>query len=256
MKYTFSDEEEGGSDALSTRRSNRQSGLSTPAEPARPTVTASGRQVRSRYGGAYGETMLSGHHDHGHAPSINGLDGVGEDDSTRRSGRATRNKGRRTRPRAEGDSSTEGMNDESDATSSGQEWDGGYDDEGEDHADDGTEEEEMDEDISEEDELAMDEGQVQPRSLVVTLRYSRPTPSHTPATPREISSIPETMGLSDQAPPPEANPFAVLAESKNANSSLSNGFTPATYDATSRVPQNDMIEDPSFQSYDRARSLI
>lgn len=61
MKYTFSDEDdEGYSDATSTRRSARNTGTHTPAEPAGPTITQSGRQVKSRQGGAYGESMLSG----------------------------------------------------------------------------------------------------------------------------------------------------------------------------------------------------
>ena len=57
MKYSYSDEEDEGSDFSGTRRSTRNSGISTPAENG-PTVTQSGRQVRSRIGGTYGETML------------------------------------------------------------------------------------------------------------------------------------------------------------------------------------------------------
>ena len=46
---------------MPSRRSTRnQSGVSTPAELAGPVYTASGRQVRSRIGGAYGESMLTG----------------------------------------------------------------------------------------------------------------------------------------------------------------------------------------------------
>ena len=56
MRYTFSDEED--SEDFPSRRSTRNSGISTPAEHAGPTVTASGRQVKSRLGGMYGETML------------------------------------------------------------------------------------------------------------------------------------------------------------------------------------------------------
>lgn len=48
------------SDALSTaRRSTRNSNQSTPAETG-PVVTASGRTVRPRGGGVYGESLLSG----------------------------------------------------------------------------------------------------------------------------------------------------------------------------------------------------
>lgn len=62
IKYTFSDEEDdSSSDIGPSRRSTRnQSRITTPAEPSGPIYTASGRQVRSRIGGAYGETMLTG----------------------------------------------------------------------------------------------------------------------------------------------------------------------------------------------------
>jgi len=61
MKYTYSDEEdEGYSDATTTRRSTRNTGTHTPAEGLAPTVTLSGRQVKARQGGAYGESILSG----------------------------------------------------------------------------------------------------------------------------------------------------------------------------------------------------
>jgi hypothetical protein len=73
MKYTYSDEEEESySDATTSRRSTRNTGTHTPAEGLAPTVTMSGRQVKSRHGGAYGESMLSGTH----TPAVNegGLD--------------------------------------------------------------------------------------------------------------------------------------------------------------------------------------
>lgn len=78
MKYTYSDDEDEDdiySDSTS-RRSTRNTGTHTPAEPAGPTVTLSGRQVRSRHGGTYGESMLSDTH----APSISvgGYDGANE----------------------------------------------------------------------------------------------------------------------------------------------------------------------------------
>ncbi|EED13016.1 conserved hypothetical protein [Talaromyces stipitatus ATCC 10500] len=62
LKYTYSDDEGMFSDDLpATRRSTRNaSGITTPGEPAGPTITASGRQVRARTGGIYGESILSG----------------------------------------------------------------------------------------------------------------------------------------------------------------------------------------------------
>lgn len=59
MKYTFSEDEDDGSDSASFRRSNRHSNRSTPADLAGPTITSSGRQVRSRFGRSYGEPITS-----------------------------------------------------------------------------------------------------------------------------------------------------------------------------------------------------
>lgn len=62
QRYTYSDEEdEGFSDATGTasRRSARNTGTHTPVEVG-PTHTQSGRQVKSRHTGGYGESILSG----------------------------------------------------------------------------------------------------------------------------------------------------------------------------------------------------
>ncbi|RDL35043.1 Uncharacterized protein BP5553_06974 [Venustampulla echinocandica] len=62
IKYTYSDEEdEESTDATTSRRSTRNTGTHTPSEGLGvPTVTQSGRQVKARQGGTYGETVLSG----------------------------------------------------------------------------------------------------------------------------------------------------------------------------------------------------
>lgn len=63
IKYTYSDEEdeEVSTDATTSRRSTRNTGTHTPSEGLGvPTVTQSGRQVKARQGGTYGETVLSG----------------------------------------------------------------------------------------------------------------------------------------------------------------------------------------------------
>lgn len=168
IKYTFSDEE--GSDGTSPKRSTRQSGISTPAEPAKPTFTASGRQVKSRHGGVYGETMHSGQsanqqnkHSQASPDGIDALDGVdGELTSRTRSGRST-GRNRDTTMH----NGLEGIEDESDATSSGNEWDGGDDDDGDvdDNLADDDDDDEMSEDSEEDD---MEKG-----SLVVALRYQK-----------------------------------------------------------------------------------
>lgn len=61
LKYTYSDDEDIFSDGLPSRRSGRNtSTTATPAEPTRTRYTASGRQIRSRAGGLYGEALLVG----------------------------------------------------------------------------------------------------------------------------------------------------------------------------------------------------
>ena len=192
MKYTFSDEEEGVSDAQSTRRSNRHSGVSTPAEPAGPTFTASGRRVRSRHGGAYGETMLSGHQGESEVSRNRSYDAVGADEGeeeeaqtgVRTRGVSSRNSaGQSLRSRARIDQYNEidGMDEESDATSSGGEWDGGDDDDDEvdDHGGDGDDEDtNMSEDNTSDGPEELDTNATTEKrdSLVVSLRYRQTKP--------------------------------------------------------------------------------
>ncbi|KAL8794855.1 MAG: hypothetical protein Q9195_002567 [Heterodermia aff. obscurata] len=192
MKYTFSDEEEGGSDAPSTRRSHRYSGASTPAEAAGPVFTASGRQVRSRHGGAYGETMLESHQDKQAPSAARVYDGPGEADGA---GVATRGRTRGTSRNESGQrvksrSNTNGidalgaMDDESDATSSGEEWDGGNDDD-DDEIDEQLGEEESHEDTDLSDDNNSDElediNTDRQGSLIVSLRYKQKKPEPPPA---------------------------------------------------------------------------
>lgn len=255
MKYTYSEEEDGGSDALSTRQSNRHSGISTPVEAARPTFTASGRQVRSRYGGAYGEIAL-GLNNNGQALSIGGGDGARDDVEVQiagaRPGRATRmRRRRRGGTQVEDDSISDELDDRSDATSSGQEWDGNDDDEVDDHADDEVDNEEMNDDVSE-DELAMEDGPLQPRSLVVSLRYAKSTANAIPTAPAEPENNLVSNGVSDQAPPPEANPFAMPNDIKAA---LPNGFTSATSNVITQSPPKEFPQQQPLQPYDKTRPV-
>jgi hypothetical protein len=77
MKYTYSEEEdEGYSDATTSRRSTRNTRAHTPAEGL-PTVTQSGRQVKARQGGAYGESILSGAQ--GPAVTVGGYDDASDE---------------------------------------------------------------------------------------------------------------------------------------------------------------------------------
>ena len=184
MKYTFSDEEDAASDAASNRRSNRHSGLSTPAEPSGPTFTASGRQVRSRHGGSYGESLPSTRIDVLDEQKNGGSDGVvDERTETAIHGRLPRNNQFstiqsqvRSTKHHKGYESLDSVDNESDVTTSGGEWEGGDSDE----PDEPLEEEEEDDDDEEEEDEDMEmndskDGKEEDlrQSLVVSLRYRR-----------------------------------------------------------------------------------
>ena len=150
--------------------------MSTPAEVTGPTYTASGRQIRSRLGGAYGETKLSGDKDELGSGELS--DALPHDgDQVEAGGRARPRGGRvngvKRAPRASHDiGSSEESGAESGETSSGHEWDGGDDDDaddgGADDEDDNADLEMSDEEASDDDE--MDHIQ---KSLVVRLRYGK-----------------------------------------------------------------------------------
>lgn len=157
-----------------------------PAEPTAPTFTASGRQVRSRFRGAYGESVSSGQQnaeasnvDENPAPEIGERD-LAPSSRTRQS---VLSNGATVKARPgthiEGYNALDEMEEESDATSSGAEWDGGDDDDADDLVLD--EEDEEDADMSDDDSSIADEeeglttGKIRPRgSLVVALRYQKP----------------------------------------------------------------------------------
>jgi hypothetical protein len=163
MRYTFSDEEDDGSDATSNRRSMRQSGISTPAEPAGPTITASGRQVKSRVGGTYGETIHSGQRDEiAAAQTTDDIDGAEE------GSRATRNeRSARSHIRSFHANNVDDMEDESEASSSGNEWNG--DNDGDDDVEDNIGDEDEDEEMS---DVSAGDDDLNPRSLVISLKVS------------------------------------------------------------------------------------
>ena len=194
IRYAYSEEEEGMSDGLGNKRSTRQSGLSTPAEAAGPIYTASGRQVKSRLGGTYGEALNTNqdpdasNHTEGivsKPKAVRGwvyiedtgdpLDPVDEPLPTTR----TRNRGRNEAPNKprygrthiEGYNELDELDDESDASSSGRDWDAADDDD-EDIADD---EEEDEAEMTDSGSSDMDDNIVHTRkpSLVVSLRYQK-----------------------------------------------------------------------------------
>ncbi len=211
IKYTFSDEEDGASDAPTTRRSNRQSGVEAPVEAPGPTFTASGRQVRSRLRGAYGEIMPK-------EKLITEPSKVDDSVTTetregqlmpsgRTRQRAQRNGGTvkaRSGMHIEGYNALDEMEDETDASSSGAEWDGGDDDDVDDHIVD--DEDEEDADMSDDQSSIAEEEEVvaakisRPRSsLVVALRYQKKDDA--PITPTSVSGQdPKAVILDAQQP--------------------------------------------------------
>ncbi|KAK7534352.1 uncharacterized protein J3D65DRAFT_633186 [Phyllosticta citribraziliensis] len=170
MRYTFSEEEEDASDALSTRRSTRRG---TPTD-SRPTVTASGRQVRSRLGGLYGESLLSGAGERD-TPGSADFDRSGTDEPnafgrSTRSGRAAARNGnvpqRSNRKHIDGYNSIDEMDDDEDEVD---DWEGGdeedeypqLNDDAEDS--DGLSEDDFDDEVNDKNK----------GSLVVTLRIDK-----------------------------------------------------------------------------------
>ncbi|OJD31640.1 uncharacterized protein BKCO1_4600064 [Diplodia corticola] len=190
MKYTFSDDEEETSDALSTRRSTRRG---SPVDSSRPVITSSGRQVRSRLGGLYGETLLSGQNTELDSPGT--ADYERSDASEGVNGRATRT-GRskhgvpqRSNRHIDGYNSIDEMDDEEEVD----EWDGGDDDEDDDLGLNDDDEESLADDESDGDIYIKPKG-----SLVVTLRI--PT---------------ERLAAASSPPPQPRSPSAVNEENKD-----------------------------------------
>lgn len=161
LRYTFDEEDDFYSDGLPSRRSGRHSGRESPVAHSGPTVTASGRQVKSRTTGLYGEPLLSGQSADRASPATG--DYMRSDVSEEpRQGRSTRAANRAT-TNGRGLKRTIDSEDEDDATS----WDGGDEDEDEpEHMDLDDEDEEVADDEDDE------EGEGS-QSLIVTLRYHK-----------------------------------------------------------------------------------
>jgi hypothetical protein len=205
MRYTFSDDEE-DSDDFPSRKSTRNSGISTPAEPAGPTVTASGRQVKSRHGGMYGETMLMDQRkelENERAAAVNAHDSTPDPDTA--SGRPQRptRPSRATRAPRRIDDSSEDMNgaESDDKEASGNDWSGRDDNDDDDNEPD---DEDDDDDEDEDEEMKVRDSEMEDappptteqESLVVQLRYKKGAghspPPMQPARPNSSISHAET----------------------------------------------------------------
>jgi hypothetical protein len=173
MRYTYSDDDY-GSDGVSSRRSARESGISTPMETG-PTVTASGRQVKSRVGGMYGESILVDQR-----KELERIAGEGHFTETSEDMPTTMPNGRGMRTSRSGREvkpprlryGDDAVSDESDeAQSSGKEWSGDENEPDESEPDFDDEEEEEDEDMDGDADDIEDENTQE--SLVVQLRYRK-----------------------------------------------------------------------------------
>lgn len=184
MKYTYSDDEDDFYSDSTSRRSTRNTGTHTPADTG-PVITASGRQVRPRHGGAYGESMLTDAQPQ--AISVGGYDGIGEtpegaDSSLGRSRRAAVAKGGH---HIEGYNSVDELDDEDDAS----EQDFGDDDDEDDHVPLESDEEPddfSDDDVAD-DEMDIDTDAQDSKSLVIKLPLKTPTPERKPSHKLELS---------------------------------------------------------------------
>lgn len=237
LKYTYSDDEDIFSEDMpNTRRSTRNaSGITSPGEAAGPTITASGRQVRARAGGIYGESMLSGQRTEHQADEDEDED---EEVQTQRS----------TRGQVNGYTSryANGASDEeSEAASS---WKG--DDESNNENDDfeGDDEEEQSED-----ESMLDVDESEQTSLVVHLHYGK--------TNQQVnlvdSLISESRGLPDSNPiktevvndlskkPPE-KPTAEGAPQAAAT----------TNESSEEKPQEQTVPSSTFPSYEYSKENV
>lgn len=159
LKYTYSEDEGTFSeDEPSARRSTRNAApTEASTQSRRPRFTASGRQIRSRAGGLYGEALLYGQRDGADDEEFD----EEEDDSRPQRARTSMN------PNGYSGYAAEDLEDASDvhssANDSGNEWRGVDDDLENDF--EGDDEEEASADESDEND--------EPESLVVQLRYSK-----------------------------------------------------------------------------------
>lgn len=195
QRYTYDEGDDFDSDDAPVRRSGRQSARDSSPMHSGPTVTASGRHVKSRATGTYGETLHSGQTTDRASPATGEY--MRSDLSEEpRQGRSTR-AGNRSHLNREMDSE-----EDDDATS----WDGGDEEEEADH---------MDVDDDDDDDLAdqSSEEEQEPGTLVVTLHYRKkpssnssepmPDPASLNGTERQTNlSVAEVSAPTQSAAPP------------------------------------------------------
>lgn len=221
MKYTYSDEEDDiYSDSTNTRRSTRNTGTHTPAEQSGPTITQSGRQVKSRHGGAYGESILS----ETHGPTVStsgGFDGTSEEPEADGSGGRPRRAAAAAATNgwtAKGGRHIEGYNDVDEMTSD-DEGDASEQDYGDDEEEDVPLESDVEDpaDLTDEDEDLNEAGEK--KKLIVKLPVKTPTPEKITTT--KLSLTPERDSAKS------SSLFPSILSNKNASTSSTNAVSRA-----------------------------
>ena len=168
--------------------------------------------------------MLSGQYDDRETLPISGNDGAADLDEEQpiSTGRARRSasgtgaqRGRRGREHIAGYNKVDEMDDESDATSSGGEWDGGDDDDVDEKVVD--DEEDDDADMSDDEASVDDEDEetnIGKPSLVVSLRYhpDKPKDSRDIQDPPNVNGVPQTFATPSTASQTEATSPQVKPE--------------------------------------------
>jgi hypothetical protein len=255
MRYTYSDEEDEGSDEPSNRRSTRNSGISTPGEISEgPTFTASGRQIRSRVGGAYGESVLSGQ---GNDYATSGTNGVEAGDSEGRPRRSALRQ--EVSGWTKGDdhietyNSVDEMDDEEDAASSGaDEYAGDYEDEGNGKPESEAENVELSGEDSEE-EVRQD------RSLVVQLRVRSRGPDSSPIPAKsavaeavDVNGAYDDSGFASLEQPLSVNGESVAVKLEGEEPETGKAMQPAMERPTpngflSAIPKDDHEGKPAVE---------
>ncbi|KAJ5360678.1 hypothetical protein N7517_009869 [Penicillium concentricum] len=186
LKYTYSEDEDFLSDdEPSTRRSTRNAApTESSTESRRPRFTASGRQIRSRAGGLYGEALLTGQRD--------GADYEEFDDDEEEEVSRPQRARTSTHPNGYSGYDPDDLEDASEvhssANESGNEWQGVEDDLEHDFEGD-----------NEGNEASADEstGNEEPESLVVQLRYGKGDASGNPEVQIDKSPPAEDVEMKD-----------------------------------------------------------
>lgn len=218
LKYTYSEDEGTFSeDEPSARRSTRNAApTEAPTQSRRPRFTASGRQIRSRAGGLYGEALLYGQRDDVDDEEFDEEEEASRPQRTRTS----------IHPNGFSGYGAEDLEDASDvhsiANDSGNEWRGVDDDLENDF--EGDDEEEASADESDEND--------EPESLVVQLRYSKGESSSNPEiqvdkpppvkdVEMKDSGAPAAASDSVQVPPTATHPAEAAVQQPPVNTHVS-----------------------------------